>query len=141
MRAGLAADGETLARVTPIVQERIHTLDEAIDMAGFFFKPFRLPPSDDLVGKGMTAASSAEAARRALAVLRVHPGLEHKAVEAALRSLADELGLKAGQLFGVLRMAVTGQTVSPPLIETMAILGPETVAERIESAAERLEPS
>ncbi len=138
LRAGLAVDEETLARVTPIVQERIRTLDEAVDMAGFFFKTFQSPPVDDLVGKGMTRAASAEAAKRSLAVIAEHPDLEHEELEAALRSLADELGLKAGQLFGILRMAVTGQTVSPPLIETMAILGLDTVSQRIEAAANSL---
>jgi glutamyl-tRNA synthetase len=141
MRAGVAADEGTLARVTPIVQDRIRTLDEAVDMAGFFFKAFQPPPTEDLVGKGMTRADSADAARRSLAVISEHPNLEHEELEAALRSLADELGLKAGQLFGMLRMAVTGQTVSPPLIETMAILGIDTVAERIELAIERLNAS
>jgi glutamyl-tRNA synthetase len=141
MRAGVAADEGTLARVTPIVQERIRTLDEAVDMAGFFFEAFQPPPIEDLVGNGMTRADSAEAARRSLAVISEHPSLEHEALEAALRGLADELGLKAGQLFGMLRMAVTGQTVSPPLIETMAILGLDTVAQRIESTIERLNAS
>ena len=57
----------------------------------------------------------------------------------SLRSLADELGLKAGQLFGILRVAVTGQKVSPPLFESMAIIGKEKVLERIQNAIEILD--
>ncbi len=51
-----------------------------------------------------------------------------------MRLLAEELGLKAGQLFGILRVAVTGQTVSPPLFESMEIIGKEKVMRRLRSA-------
>jgi glutamyl-tRNA synthetase len=137
--AGIEISTADLEPVTPLIQKRIRTLDEAVDMAGFFFRPFTTPPVDELIGKGMTAAESAAAARRAAEVVRAHPALEHEAIENALRQLADELGLKAGQLFGILRGAVTGQRVSPPLIETMEILGIDVVLERIENAAKVLE--
>jgi glutamyl-tRNA synthetase len=65
--------------------------------------------------------------------------MDHDDLETALRQTADDLGLKAGQLFGILRMAVTGQKVSPPLIESMAIIGKHEVLKRIEQAAESLE--
>jgi glutamyl-tRNA synthetase len=55
-----------------------------------------------------------------------------------MRALADELGLKAGQLFGILRVAVTGRNVSPPLFETMAIIGKDIVLERIQYAQQTL---
>jgi glutamyl-tRNA synthetase len=55
-----------------------------------------------------------------------------------MRALADELGLKAGQLFGILRVAVTGRNVSPPLFETMAIIGKDIVLERIQHAQQTL---
>ena len=137
-RAGLEVTEEALEPITPLIQERIRTLDEAVDMAGFFFRPFKTPPVEQLTGKGMSPAESAEAARRAAETLREHNTMEHEELESALRALADELGLKAGQLFGILRDAVTGQSVSPPLIETMEILGLQTVLERIESAVSAL---
>jgi glutamyl-tRNA synthetase len=59
-------------------------------------------------------------------------------LEATLRPLADELGLKTGQLFGVLRVAVTGQTAAPPLFATMAVLGRERSLKRIAAALSRL---
>jgi glutamyl-tRNA synthetase len=58
--------------------------------------------------------------------------------EPPLRELAVRLGLKPGQLFGILRSAITGQTVSPPLFETMAIVGKETCLARLDRAAELL---
>ncbi len=56
-----------------------------------------------------------------------------------LRELVEKLGLSAGQVFGFLREAVTGQAVSPPLFETMAIVGREKVLERVKRAIELLE--
>ena len=54
--------------------------------------------------------------------------------EEPMRALAEQLGLKAGQLFSLLREAVTGRKISPPLFETMAVIGKEKVLERISQA-------
>jgi glutamyl-tRNA synthetase len=59
-------------------------------------------------------------------------------MEPPMRALADELGLKTGQLFGILRAAVTGQTVSPPLFECMEVVGRETCLARLKQAEELL---
>jgi glutamyl-tRNA synthetase len=61
-----------------------------------------------------------------------------ESLEAVLRPLAVELGLKTGQLFGTLRVAVTGQTAAPPLFQTMAVLGKERCLKRIKAAIDRL---
>jgi len=63
---------------------------------------------------------------------------EHEKLESAVRPLAEELGVKTGELFGVVRVAVTGKTATPPLFETMEILGRDRTLERLESAQERL---
>ncbi len=65
--------------------------------------------------------------------------VNHETAEPALRSLVEELGLSAGQVFGLLRAAVTGQTVSPPLFESMAIIGRKKVLERVAAAEKVLE--
>jgi glutamyl-tRNA synthetase len=59
-------------------------------------------------------------------------------MEDALRQLAQSLDLKAGQLFGILRIAVTGQRVSPPLIESMVIVGRDEVINRLSQAIDKL---
>jgi glutamyl-tRNA synthetase len=56
-----------------------------------------------------------------------------------MRNLVEQLGLKAGQVFGIIRVAVTGQKDSPPLFESMEIIGREKVLERIKFAAQMLE--
>jgi glutamyl-tRNA synthetase len=59
-------------------------------------------------------------------------------VEARLRALAEERGLKAGQLFMPIRVAITGRDKSPGLFETMRVLGNERVRTRLAAAIEKL---
>ncbi len=137
-KAEIDADLTEIKALVPLIQERIRTLDEAVDMAGFFFQADVHPEPSELVGKKMSAQDSALAAERAHEVIQALSESEFEQLEHALRDLADELGIKAGQLFGILRVAVTGQKVSPPLIESMVIIGKKTVLARIARAAEIL---
>ena len=136
--AEIDADLTEIKVLVPLIQERIRTLDEAVDMAGFFFQPDVHPEPSELIGKKMSAQESAHAAERAHEVIQALSESEFEQLEHALRDLADELGIKAGQLFGILRVAVTGQKVSPPLIESMVIIGKKIVLARIERAAQIL---
>ncbi len=133
-QAGINADLATLEQIAPIIQERIPTLDEALAFAAFFFKEDVQPALEDLVPKKSTPAEALEIARRSLALLETLPEFSHEAAEEPLRLLAEALGLKPGQVFGVLRVAVTGQTVSPPLFESMVIIGREKVLARLRRA-------
>lgn len=136
--AGYQVESDMLASIVPIIQERIRTLDEIVEMAGFFFQDTIHPDPTLLIGKDMTSSASAFAAQRAYEVIECLPALEVDKLEDALRNLAEELDLKAGQLFGILRIAITGQQVSPPLIESMGIIGKSKVLERISDAIEIL---
>jgi len=130
-----------LLRIVPLIQERIKLLSEAVDMADFFFREGDLDYSlETLLGKRF-AAASAEAAHTLEAVLARIEGLEmweHGALEGAIRPLAQELAYKTGELFGLIRVAVTGKTATPPLFETMAILGCRRTLERLKAAVGRL---
>jgi glutamyl-tRNA synthetase len=136
--AGYTVDDDKLVRIAPLLQPRIVTLDDAIPMGGFFFNEEVTPDSTALVGKNMTTAQSAEAAQRAYQILSNLAVINHQSAEEPLRMLAEQMGISAGQLFGILRAAVTGQTVSPPLFESMAVIGKEKVLERIQRAIELL---
>ncbi|HWI62018.1 MAG TPA: glutamate--tRNA ligase [Symbiobacteriaceae bacterium] len=117
-------DATTLERLTalmPLVQERLHRLDEAPAMLDFFFRaPAAYEVSPD------PAACAAAAARLATLEHWTHDGIEH-----ALRALAVELGKKPGELFMPLRMAVSGRKVTPPLFESLVILGREETLARL----------
>jgi glutamyl-tRNA synthetase len=136
-RAGLEADRKSLVRLAPAIRERMRTLEESVEIAGFIFRPEVQPAEELLVGRGLTREASRaafEAAAERIAAADFTP----QTLESSLRSLAADLGLEAGQLFGLLRIAVTGQPVSPPLFETMDIVGREVVLARIHRAAARL---
>ncbi|MGQ9668359.1 MAG: glutamate--tRNA ligase, partial [Anaerolineae bacterium] len=95
-------------------------------------------PAEQLIGEKMSAEASLEALKRARQVTAELETFDAPAVEAALRPLVDELGVKARQLFGIIRIAITGKPVSPPLFESMAILGKERCLRRLDAAIERL---
>ena len=138
MAAGLPADPSLLERIVPLIQERITTFEDAPPLAGFFFRESVDCNSADLLVKDKTAGESAVVLQRAHAVLAALPTAQHRAANAALAALAAELELKPGQLFSPLRMAVTGQKVSPPLFETMELLGRDVVLARISAATQLL---
>ena len=82
----------------------------------------------------MTANESISALEQAYQLLSESQDFTHETIEQPLRELAEMLGLKAGQLFGILRVAVTGQRVSPPLLESMEVIGKPVVLERIQTS-------
>ena len=138
---GGRVDMELLKRIVPLVRERIKLLNEIVDMADFFFEDGHLHyEAETLLGKKF--ADRREDAERALSLVIERAGAigdwTHDVLEAAIRPLADELGIKAGDLFGLIRVGVTGKTAAPPLFETMEVLGRERTVERLKTAAGRL---
>lgn len=138
LKAGLKVDDQKLIQIAPIIRERLVTLDDAVEMAGFFFREQLEYEPSLLIGKNMSASESLKALQESYHLLSSADFGDKETLEMALRSLAEQMGLKAGQLFGILRIAVTGQSVSPPLIESMVILGKEKVMERVRVALNRL---
>jgi len=138
-QAGFQPDMETLQKIAAILQVRLVTLDEAVEKAGFFFQDEVQPEPEALIAKKLTAAESADIARSAYKLLVGLPEITHESAEQPMRNLAAELGVKVGQLFSVVRVAITGQRVSPPLFESMEIIGREKSMERLENAIKILE--
>jgi glutamyl-tRNA synthetase len=138
-KAAYQVDDDKLLKIAPIIRERLVTFEDVVEVAGFFFEETVNPNFEELVGKNMTPADSAQAARKACELLASLPEITPQAAEQPLRDLADRLGLKPGQFFGILRVAVTGRKVSPPLLESMAVIGKEKVLERLQNAIQKLE--
>ncbi len=138
-QAGIAADPQTLLKIAPILKERVATLDDAIGMAGFFFKEDVQPITEELTVKGMTKDQTIGVLKKSRAVLSSFGQLTVTDVEPVMREYVEQSGYSTGQVFGVLRVAVTGQKISPPLFESMEIIGREKVLERIEKAIQLLE--
>lgn len=137
--AGLLADPVTaeqqtvLDKAMPLVHERMNKLTEAVDMLGFLFVDEVQYDADDVAktldDEGRTVAA---AAREALASA---DAWTTEGIEAALRAkLVEELGLKPRNAFGPVRVAITGRRISPPLFESLELLGRETSLARLDAA-------
>jgi glutamyl-tRNA synthetase len=117
--------------IAPMLRERLKVLPDVVQVADFFFQETLEYDPALLVQKGTTTEQTQVALTAARERLATLPAFEHNPLEESLRALAGELGLKTGQLFGALRVAVTGRTVAPPLFDTLAVLGRERVLERL----------
>jgi glutamyl-tRNA synthetase len=131
-------DRAHVSRVLSLEQERMKTLAEAPHLTIFFFTPTLTYDTSQLLAKRMTWAQSLAGLRRAHDLLATLPEWSAAVMEAPLRALVEELGLKPIQLFTAVRVAVTGRTVSPPLFETMEVLGRSITLARLEDAMTRL---
>ena len=129
-------DRKYLRRIVPLIQERLKRLGEAADLTAFFFEDGLTYQPVQLRVKGLSADAARSGLEQARDRLSNLAEWSHETLESALRQLATDLGVKTGQLFGLLRVAVTGRTIAPPLFETMAVLGPERTLRRISAALE-----
>ncbi|QNN55110.1 glutamate--tRNA ligase [Nocardioides mesophilus] len=124
-----------LTAAAPLVQERMTTLAEAVDMLGFLFVDetgFTRDPADAAKLLDENGRSVVKAAHEALAAL---PTWTTEAIDEALRTaLVEEMGLKPRNAFGPVRVAVTGRRISPPLFESLELLGRDRSLGRLSSA-------
>jgi glutamyl-tRNA synthetase len=134
-----AAQSELLAAATPLVQERMGLLTEAVGMLGFLFVDevdFAVDEAAAAKALGDDAAPVLEAAYDALSGLA---GWHAADIQAALeRSLVDGLGMGKRKAYEPVRVAVTGRTVSPPLFESIELRGRDRALGRLRAAADGL---
>jgi glutamyl-tRNA synthetase len=136
--AGFDISPEKMLRITPLIRERIKLLRDVLTAADFFFVD-QLPPYDssELIpqkGDMAMAQKVLEKAREVLAEVE----FKHDPLDQALRAAAQALGVKAGQMFQPIRVAVCGRKNAPPLFETLEVLGRETTLARIEQALQKI---
>jgi glutamyl-tRNA synthetase len=132
---GLAADSAVLEAVAPLVQERIQTLSQGVDMVRFLLVSEDQFEIDEAAAAKQLGESAQPVLAAAVEALDPLPEWTTEAIEDALKSaLVDGLQLKPRNAFGPVRVAVTGSTVSPPLFESMAVLGRERSLARLRAA-------
>ncbi len=137
--AGFNPDPAKVLEVVPLIQERMKLLRDAATVADFFFAAELAPyDSAELIPQKGDAAMALKVLRRACEVLAAAE-FAHEGLETALRAAAKETGVKAGQMFQPIRVAVCGRKVAPPLFETLHVLGRETSLKRIDQAIEKLQ--
>lgn len=127
-----------MRQITPLIQERIKLLRDVLTVADFFFL-HELAPYDpaELIPKKGDAALALRVLDQACTTLST-ADFSHDGLEAALRDAAASLGIKAGQMFEPIRVAVCGRKTAPPLFGTLEALGRETSLKRIGQAVQTL---
>lgn len=130
---------DVLVKLAPILKERLPTLDEVVPMAGFFFKSDIQYSVEELIQKGLDKEQCALLLNKMFTVFSSLNNVNKESTEEPLREVVEQSGLSAGQVFGLLRVAVTGQRVSPPLFESMEIIGKDLVLNRIKQAINMLD--
>jgi glutamyl-tRNA synthetase len=141
LRADILSD-DHLTKVLALAHERVEKLEDFVEYARFFFVgeiEYDAEARVKLVGKKKTAGETAQALARLLEE-RLDPLLDWEAarLEAEMRAFADAAGWKSGDLFMPVRIAVTGKAATPPLFETMEVLGRELCRRRLRRAVETL---
>jgi glutamyl-tRNA synthetase len=136
--AGIAIDPRQMALITPLIRERIRLLRDVLTVAVFFFAAELAPDETaELIPKKGDAALALRVLERATEVLG-NAEFSHDGLESALRAAAEGLGIKAGQMFEPVRVAVCGRKTAPPLFGTLEALGRDTCLGRIQLAIEKL---
>jgi len=130
--AGLGVEPSVLRAAMPLVKERMKTLADVVDLLRFVF-------SDDVVPNEQAAKLIAKAPdgylKEAAEMLDALPGWDHEGIATALDRLAEAVGLNRTKGWQPVRAAVTGSNVSPPLPESLELLGRERTVSRIRAAA------
>ena len=137
--AGYGVNPREMLKITPLVRERIRLLRDVVTVADFFFVD-ELPPYDsaELIPQKGDAAMALRVLKKAEQVL-AHSDFTHDGLDKTLRAAAQELGIKAGQMFQPVRVAVCGRKNAPPLFETLAVLGKQKCLQRIGQAIPKIE--
>ena len=137
--AGFKVTAEKMLQITPLIRERIKLLRDVLIAADFFFVN-ELPAYDptELVPQKGDAAMAKKVLTKAKEVLAATE-FKHDPLDQSLRAAAQELGLKAGQMFQPIRVAVCGRKNAPPLFETLEVLGRDVTLVRIEQAAQKIQ--
>ncbi|MHB1317785.1 MAG: glutamate--tRNA ligase, partial [Anaerolineae bacterium] len=136
--AGLEADFATVLQFAPLVKERMRTLSDGVAMLDFAFMERLEYEPDLLIPKKSDVAGVRTILSRSRVALSELGTFDHASIELALRALAEALNLKPRDMLGAVRVAITGKQVSPPLFETIEILGRERVVLRLGEAAAKL---
>ena len=141
LRAELLSD-EYLLEVLPLAHERIDTLEDFPSYANFFFIG-DVSYDDDALGRLVARDRTPPQTAKGLRLLleeALEPVLDWRAetIEAALRAFCERHGWTPKELFMPVRVALTGRTATPPLFETMAVLGKESCRRRLRRAVEIL---
>lgn len=134
-----AVDFAYVERVAALFRERVRTVVDVLELGSYFFTDGQVVPSEEALAKYCTKPEAIEHLRAARVALTRLDAFDQSSVERAIRTLAAATGVKASEYIHPLRVAVTGQAVSPGIFEVCAILGRDRVLQRIDGLLHLLE--
>ena len=136
----LPLDSAYISSIVPLVQERLKKLnpEEAWDLCSFFLLERPKYEVESLVPQGMDSETTRAALQATIDSIEAVSPFNADEIEKIVRTLAERLQLRTRELFGAIRIAVTGSKVAPPLFDTLAVLGKERVLPRLRHVVEKL---
>ena len=125
--------------ITPLIKERLRTLRESSYLIKYFFYDDFEIEKEKLVPKKIQKEQIIKGLKKSIDLIEKIEIFEPENLEDNFRNLADEINLKAGQLFFPIRIALTGRRESPPLFDTMKAIGVQSSIKRLNKAINILE--
>ena len=132
-------DRDYFRKVLPLVQERLKRYDEIQEKTNFFFSDKLEYDTKLIIAKKHTAPESKAALKQVREKLAALDDFSAANIEKLLRKQVEQLGWKTGHLFMIVRVALTGSAATPPLCESMELLGCPRCLNRLDMAIEKLE--
>ena len=129
---------ENAVEVARLVRERLKTLSDAAPLVSFIFKNQIVYTPEELIQKGMNDQQTHNLLIKVREIISLRDIVTADEIESDLRKLAGDLDVKVGQLLGTIRLATSGQRVSPPLFGSLEILGRDRVVVLLDKAIEML---
>jgi glutamyl-tRNA synthetase len=135
LEAGLKADMDKLTAIAPALKDRIITLDDSVERCTFLFKEEIAHNKETLLIKDLEIEKTASILNETRNIINEIENWTVENIEEVLNSYMKAQGLSPRQYLSFLREAISGQRVTPPLFESMHVLGKNDVLKRMDEAA------
>ena len=126
-------DRGVVKAMVPVLRERIKVLPDVVDLIDFLFVAEVHPNPEEMIGRRMDETMVVTSLTSSIEALTSVDPFNSDAIESALRGLTSATGLKAGQLFTPIRVALTAKRIAPPLFESIEVLGRERTLARMQN--------
>jgi len=123
-------DRDKIKEIVPIIQERIKLLSDVVPLTDFLFKE-KIEIEEKSLKDAKKIENKGKIINLAISKLNSLKDFSREGIEKALREVLDELSVKAGKAFMLIRIAISGKKVSPPLFESIYILGKDRTIQRL----------
>lgn len=129
---------DELEKITPVLKERIITLDDSVYFCEFLFTENITHEKEALLIKDLSLEKSKKVATKVVGLMKSLDKWTPESIEKVIKTYMEIEGLTPRQLFNYIREAISGQRVTPPLFHCMIVLGRERTIRRLEESQDIL---